>query len=721
MGVSSPDSTSRWGAVPVLDVASELVAKWKSFGIKTDHLVGGNVAASVKPKNPLQHFTRFTQHQINLFLAEQPRDDGTVLRQAAVAIAVAGNFASIADAQQVQMEKVVRNKAAGDIWISMPNGSVIYVKAMTDSAICPVAKISAYLDLLSEKGLTFSRGPIFGPMHADDFSLISQYVAKAVGLAGPKAASYDHRSFQLTPLPESASAPDHDYSTINTTAPASTALDDRIKVEVIPEVLIREEDVGDWPVCGEEEIVCTDPGPPLIKVEPHPDENQVISFLDSLIAAKASNPNQASGGDSSNSSSCSNSNGGSPSGPSISKEVGSVAGSVSQDRIVPKVEPGVPGVVNGIKRIPSTGGSGGGASVVVISSHHHGNRGTHNGATASKVQAAVTPQNSTSGCVKAKFVDGEFSQSYEQTDCRINEVVGMELQMASDPTIKNLNGWVNIYLVHSHELFLRDIIDAKGHQGVKDDTDEMRDFPLRAWVANGNGSEKYNILPTKQHGDVKAVTVTLQGENKINLLFTVLSTDQRNFGRNHKAKLWSLEIVGEVNNNPVKISIPVQVVACLRNPRKLKRSKRRLDGFNRAVKHFKEDSDAQTPTNGSSSVGVVPTPPLPLGAAGPLTPTAGLFRTQNGSGLIPLPPPPASVMNGTLSSGAATSGSALATAIASIESRSVSEDSRDDEGDTMIEEILRHQAEYLEKLPRHLLPYELARARALNTMKLPRD
>ena len=68
---------------------------------------------------------RFTQHQINLFLAEQPRDDGTVLRQAAVAIAVAGNFPSIADAQQVQMEKVVRNKAAGDIWISMPNGSVI--------------------------------------------------------------------------------------------------------------------------------------------------------------------------------------------------------------------------------------------------------------------------------------------------------------------------------------------------------------------------------------------------------------------------------------------------------------------------------------------------------------------------------------------------------------------------------------------------------------------
>ena len=48
-----------------------------------------------------------------------------MLRQAAVAIAVAGNFRSITDAQQVQMEKVVRNKAAGDIWISMTDGAVI--------------------------------------------------------------------------------------------------------------------------------------------------------------------------------------------------------------------------------------------------------------------------------------------------------------------------------------------------------------------------------------------------------------------------------------------------------------------------------------------------------------------------------------------------------------------------------------------------------------------
>ena len=53
----------------------------------------------------------------------------------------------------------------------------------------------------------------------------------------------------------------------------------------------------------------------------------------------------------------------------------------------------------------------------------------------------------------------------------------------------------------------------------------MKDFPLRAWVLNG--SQEYKIKQTKVHGDVRAVNVTLQGENKVHLLFTVLSTDQR--------------------------------------------------------------------------------------------------------------------------------------------------------------------------------------------------
>ena len=55
--------------------------------------------------------------------------------------------------------------------------------------------------------------------------------------------------------------------------------------------------------------------------------------------------------------------------------------------------------------------------------------------------------------------------------------------------------------------------------------DDMKDFPLRAWVLNG--SQEYKIKQTKVHGDVRAVNVTLQGENKVHLLFTVLSTDQR--------------------------------------------------------------------------------------------------------------------------------------------------------------------------------------------------
>ena len=67
----------------------------------------------------------------------------------------------------------------------------------------------------------------------------------------------------------------------------------------------------------------------------------------------------------------------------------------------------------------------------------------------------------------------------EQTDLKINDVVGLELYLEGgseggrsnrDISHPQLYGTVNIYLVHSHDLFLRDTIDAKGHQGVKGDT-----------------------------------------------------------------------------------------------------------------------------------------------------------------------------------------------------------------------------------------------------------
>ena len=66
----------------------------------------------------------------------------------------------------------------------------------------------------------------------------------------------------------------------------------------------------------------------------------------------------------------------------------------------------------------------------------------------------------------------------EQTDLKINDVVGLELYVetteggraARDISHPPLYGTVDIYLVHSHDLFLRDTIDAKGHQGVKGDT-----------------------------------------------------------------------------------------------------------------------------------------------------------------------------------------------------------------------------------------------------------
>ena len=67
----------------------------------------------------------------------------------------------------------------------------------------------------------------------------------------------------------------------------------------------------------------------------------------------------------------------------------------------------------------------------------------------------------------------------EQTDLKINDVVGLELYLegmedrggrGTSREISKLFGTVDIYLVHSHDLFLRDTIDAKGHQGVKGDT-----------------------------------------------------------------------------------------------------------------------------------------------------------------------------------------------------------------------------------------------------------
>ena len=112
--------------------------------------------------------------------------------------------------------------------------------------------------------------------------------------------------------------------------------------------------------------------------------------------------------------------------------------------------------------------------------------------------------------IQARFIDGEFSQSskfhrekcfindshalismllranltisfyisVEQTDLKINDVVGLELfvetmeggRATRDISHPPLYGTVDIYLVHSHDLFLRDTIDAKGHQGVKGDT-----------------------------------------------------------------------------------------------------------------------------------------------------------------------------------------------------------------------------------------------------------
>jgi len=57
-----------------------------------------------------------------------------------------------------------------------------------------------------------------------------------------------------------------------------------------------------------------------------------------------------------------------------------------------------------------------------------------------------------------------------------------------------------------------------------------------------------------------------------------------------------------------------------------------------------------------------------------------------------------------------------------VEARSVSEVSSSlDSKHALIREILRHHTEYLEHLPKHLLAYELTRAKALSNMRLTKD
>jgi len=335
------------------------------------------------------------------------------------------------------------------------------------------------------------------------------------------------------------------------------------------------------------------------------------------------------------------------------------------------------------------------------------------------VQNSITDvhQHQQKRSIQARFIDGEFSQSTEQTDLKINDVVGLELfvetmeggRSTRDISHPPLYGTVDIYLVHSHDLFLRDTIDAKGHQGVKGDTNDMKDFPLRAWVLNG--SQEYKIKQTKVHGDVRAVNVTLQGENKVHLLFTVLSTDQRNFGRNHKAKLWSLEVVGELNNIPVKISLPTQVVACLRNPLRLKRSKRRADSTNHRP-HLKQvKTEAKSPVPGEGNDISPYDGNVSLGNGGiNIRASATENSAYNGAS-------PTIDSNGTAYLRSTSNGHSGIDINDSGLSLSSNGDISITEKSALIEELIQTLRETYERMPSHLIQYELAKAKAMSVIK----
>ena len=330
-----------------------------------DKVEDGNTPANGHPyctdPEGLGPALRFDMGQINDFFRAALDGDRWVFRKAAVAVSVSANFESLIQVKQVLSKNVTRN-LDGSFVIKLPpeiSFTVPHLSNQTD--ISPAAKLEHYLAMLRERGINLGPSqPIFGPIHNYDLGLVGAEVAGVIQTDN-SPENYDERSFRQ---PETHS--DHDYGAV--------------KVEPLPaqpEVVIKEE-AEDWSEVGAEEIVSA-------KAEPHPDENQVISFLDSLLATKKKEAAVAN----------------------IKKEVGCVAGNVSKDKIIPKVE---------------LNGQNGGTNVLVVNTNHPRSMLQN-----PRVLPALTPQNASQGsCITAKFVDGEFTQSckfFSSEVCRFFTVI----------------------------------------------------------------------------------------------------------------------------------------------------------------------------------------------------------------------------------------------------------------------------------------------------------
>lgn len=108
----------------------------------------------------------------------------------------------------------------------------------------------------------------------------------------------------------------------------------------------------------------------------------------------------------------------------------------------------------------------------------------------------------------------------EQIDIRKSEIVCQQLSE------HKLNGPYVVLIAHSHREYRGTMIKAENFEGFKEDNDNMRRWPLRAWTDSAYNETTYTLLDIPKLGTHPVAIVTLKDENVINLRFPVLSSDR---------------------------------------------------------------------------------------------------------------------------------------------------------------------------------------------------
>jgi len=170
-----------------------------------------------------------------------------------------------------------------------------------------------------------------------------------------------------------------------------------------------------------------------------------------------------------------------------------------------------------------------------------------------------------------KFIGGPIIAGKEQIDIRKSEIVCQQL---SD---QKLCGPYVVLIAHSHRECRGTMIKAENFEGFKEDNEVMKRWPLRAWTDSAYAETQYVLLDIPKLGTHPVAIVTLKEENVINLRFPVLSSDRNNHGHKKFGRLWE-QIIFPYEKLKTAFAhwhiTPIQIVAELRDPNKLKKPKR---------------------------------------------------------------------------------------------------------------------------------------------------